>query len=84
MELEYALQRVLSTLPDAGDGRTQPALLSLRLGAASAGGGHAWTRSHESWVIHAAYAGGATVATLPLEFYEAQAQKNVVQFTTAA
>ncbi len=27
---------------------------------------------------------GATVATLPLEFYEAQKLKNVVQFTTAA
>ena len=27
---------------------------------------------HESRAIHAAYAGGATVATLPLEFYEAQ------------
>jgi len=39
---------------------------------------------HESRAIHAAYAGGATVATLPLEFYEAQKQKNVVQFTTAA
>jgi hypothetical protein len=39
---------------------------------------------HESRAIHAAYAGGATVATLPLEFYEAQKLKNVVQFTTAA
>ena len=39
---------------------------------------------HESRAIHAAYAGGATVATLPLEFYEAQKQKNVVQFTAAA
>jgi len=39
---------------------------------------------HESRAIHAAYAGGAMVATLPLEFYEAQKLKNVVQFTTAA
>jgi integrase len=39
---------------------------------------------HESRAIHAAYAGGATVATLPLEFYEVQKQKNVVQFTAAA
>ena len=39
---------------------------------------------HESRAIHAAYAGGATVATLPLEFYEAQKRENVVQFTTAA
>ena len=28
--------------------------------------------------------GPSTVATLPLEFYEAQKQKNVVQFTAAA
>jgi integrase len=39
---------------------------------------------HESRAIHAAYAGGATVATLPLEFYEAQKAKTVVQFTDAA
>ncbi len=38
---------------------------------------------HESHAIHAAYAGGATVATLPLEFYEAQKRENVVQFTNA-
>ena len=38
---------------------------------------------HESRAIHAAYAGGAIVA-LPLEFYQAQKLKNVVQFTTAA
>ena len=37
---------------------------------------------HESRAIHAAYAGGAQVAVLPLEFYEAQKLKNVVQFTT--
>jgi integrase len=36
---------------------------------------------HESRAIHAAYAGGAQVAVLPLEFYEAQQLKNVVQFT---
>jgi len=37
---------------------------------------------HESRAIHAAYAGGAQVAVLPLEFYEAQKLKNVVQFRT--
>ena len=37
---------------------------------------------HESRAIHAAYAGGAQVAVLPLEFYEAQKLKNVVQFAT--
>jgi hypothetical protein len=36
---------------------------------------------HESRAIHTAYAGGATVATLPLEFYEEQKLKNVVQFS---
>jgi integrase len=36
---------------------------------------------HESRAIHAAYAGGAQVAVLPLEFYEAQKLKNVVQFS---
>ena len=35
---------------------------------------------HESRAIHAAYAGGATVATLPLEFYEAQKLQNVLRF----
>jgi len=39
---------------------------------------------HESRAIHAAYAGGATVATLPLEFYEAQRREKVLQFTAAA
>jgi hypothetical protein len=39
---------------------------------------------HESRAIHAVYAGGVKVATFPLEFYEAQKLKNVVQFTTAA
>ena len=39
---------------------------------------------HESRAIHAAYAGGATVATLPLELYEAQKREKVVQFTAAA
>ena len=38
---------------------------------------------HESRAIHAAYAGGATVATLPLEFYETQKLENVVKFTAA-
>jgi hypothetical protein len=36
---------------------------------------------HKSSAIHAAYAGGARIATLPLEFYEAQKLKNVVQFS---
>ncbi len=36
---------------------------------------------HQSRAIHAAYAGGAQVAVLPLEFYEAQKLKNVVQFS---
>jgi len=36
---------------------------------------------HKSRAIHAAYAGGAQVAILPLEFYEAQKLKNVVQFS---
>ena len=39
---------------------------------------------HKSSAIHAAYAGGARVATLPLEFYEAQKLKNVLQFSTGA
>jgi integrase len=39
---------------------------------------------HESRAIHAAYAGGAQVAVLPLEFYEAKALKNVVQFSAEA
>jgi integrase len=39
---------------------------------------------HESRAVHAVYAGGATVATLPLEFYEAKKRENVVQFTAAA
>jgi len=39
---------------------------------------------HESRAIHAAYAGGAQVAVLPLEFYEAQKLKNVVQFSAIA
>jgi hypothetical protein len=36
---------------------------------------------HESKAIHAAYAGGAQLALLPLEFYEAAKLKNVVQFS---
>jgi hypothetical protein len=39
---------------------------------------------HESRAIHAAYAGGPTVATLSLEFYEAQNLKSVVQFFDGA
>ncbi len=38
---------------------------------------------HKSRAIHAAYAGGAQVAVMPLEFYEAQKQKKLLQFTTA-
>ena len=36
---------------------------------------------HKSSAIHAAYAGGARVATLPLEFYEAQKATNVLHFS---
>jgi len=36
---------------------------------------------HESRAIHAAYAGGAQVAVMSLEFYEAQNAKNVIQFS---
>jgi integrase len=39
---------------------------------------------HESRAIHAAYAGGAQVAVLPLEFYEAQKEEKVIQFKQAA
>jgi integrase len=39
---------------------------------------------HKSRAIHAAYADGAQVATLPLEFYEAEKLKNVVQFSSGA
>jgi integrase len=39
---------------------------------------------HESRAIHAAYAGGAQVAVMPLEFYEAQREEKVVQFKQAA
>ena len=37
---------------------------------------------HKSRAIHAAYAGGAQVAVMPLEFYEAEKNKKVIQFTT--
>lgn len=37
---------------------------------------------HKSSAIHAAYAGGARVATLPLEFYEAQKDRKVVEFAS--
>jgi integrase len=39
---------------------------------------------HKSRAIHAAYASGAQVAVLPLEFYEAQNEQKVIQFTQAA
>ena len=38
---------------------------------------------HKSRAIHAAYAGGAQVAVLPLEFYEAQKEKKVIQFSNS-
>ena len=38
---------------------------------------------HESRAVHAAYAGGAQVAVLPLEFYEAQKEAKVIQFKQA-
>jgi integrase len=39
---------------------------------------------HESRAIHAAYTGGAQVAVLPLEFYEAQKEAKVIKFKQAA
>ncbi len=39
---------------------------------------------HESRAIHAAYADGAQVAVLPLEFYEAQKEEKVIQFKQAS
>jgi hypothetical protein len=39
---------------------------------------------HESRAVHAAYAGGAQVAVLPLELYEAQKEKTVIQFKQAS
>jgi integrase len=38
---------------------------------------------HESRAIHAAYAGGAQVAVLPLEYYEEQRAKKVIEFGEA-
>jgi integrase len=38
---------------------------------------------HKSRAIHAAYADGAQVAVLPLEYYEAQKEKKVIQFENA-
>ena len=35
---------------------------------------------HKSRAVHAAYAGGAQVGVMPLEFYEAQKQKKLLQF----
>jgi integrase len=37
---------------------------------------------HKSRAIHAAYSGGAQVAVMPLEFYEAEKLKKVLQFST--
>ena len=39
---------------------------------------------HKSRAIHAAYAGGAQVAVMPLEFYEAQREEKIVQFKQVA
>lgn len=36
---------------------------------------------HKSKAIHAVYGGRATVTTLPLEYYESQKSKKIVQFT---
>lgn len=36
---------------------------------------------HKSRAVHIAYSGGAQVAVLPLEFYEAQKEQKIVQFT---
>jgi L-aminopeptidase/D-esterase-like protein len=57
--------------------------------AAGAGGGMSEREAmnhlgHESRAIHAAYAGGAQVAVLPLEFYEAQKEEKVIQFKKAS
>ena len=38
---------------------------------------------HKSRAVHAAYAGVAEVAVMPLEFYEAQRQEKVIQFQQA-
>jgi hypothetical protein len=38
---------------------------------------------HKSRAIHAAYAGGAQVAVLPLEYYEEQRAKKVIEFGEA-
>jgi integrase len=71
------LERVLSTLPDVGiEGRglhSYRYAWAQRARAAGMPEREAMNHlGHESRAIHAAYAGGATVATLPLEFYEAQ------------
>ncbi|MEI9998556.1 MAG: hypothetical protein WDO13_05010 [Verrucomicrobiota bacterium] len=63
LELEYTLERVLPTLPDAGDRRTQPALYryawAQRARAAGMPEREAMNHlGHESRAIHAAYAGG--------------------------
>ena len=39
---------------------------------------------HKSRAIHAAYADGAQVAVMPLEFYEAQREEKVIQFRQVA
>lgn len=38
---------------------------------------------HKSRAIHAAYVGGARVTVLPLEYYEAQKEKKLIQFSAA-
>ncbi len=35
---------------------------------------------HKSRAIHAAYADGAHVAVLPLEFYQAEKEKKIIRF----
>lgn len=39
---------------------------------------------HKSRAIHAAYADGAQVAVMPLEFYEAQKEEKIIQFKQTA
>jgi hypothetical protein len=36
---------------------------------------------HKSRAIHAAYADGAHVAVLPLEFYQAEQEKKIIRFS---
>jgi len=39
---------------------------------------------HKSRAIHAAYAGGAQAAVLPLEYYEAKKEEKVIQFANSS